>query len=217
MIKFIIIIFTTLFVGCSELDWVRYVELQDDSTWHTSGQRRVGRSLGFTQSGFQYDIEGLSITVRPEPLRSYVVLIGPPFVPIIPFIPIYLFPDNDLLQIEITIKDSQGDKILNLKEFQFHTLQDSSNDSFDIFIQKDSLQYTVWRRINLNLKDSSQYLLQCSNKPIALKFISKSPISKIDKMSIILNGIRKEEKSLHVPSLILIRRGKFYYEPMTAA
>ena len=189
---------------------------QKNNEWHISAGEYISRHSDFMQSGFQYNDKDISIKIMPEPLRAYTITLGPPYIPIVPFLPIYLFPDRNELICDVSISSLNNNSFIDLSKIKL-SINGFINEYPKVLIDKDTTEYFDWEVINIYSPDSSQYVINISQKKLAFKIKSNANINHIDSISIIIEGININNRNIKIPELLLIRKGKFYYMPYSAA
>jgi hypothetical protein len=210
------ILFISCFAGCSTLDYVRYMDTQINNEWNIYGGRYVSRHSLFVQVGFQYKDKNENVNIIPESLGDYIITVGPPFIPVIPMPPIYLLPDKNKLVFDVAISSLKNNCFINLSKIKL-TVNGITNETPQVLLDRDSTEFFDWEAINIHSPDSSQYVINISNNKLHFKIKSNENISHIDSVIITIEGIRINNKNISIPKLFLIRKGKFYYVPATAA
>lgn len=192
------------------------MDTKKNNKWHISGGEYVSRHSNFLQVGFQYNGKNVSVNITPEPLGAYIITFGPPFIPVIPLPPIYLFPDGNKLIFDVSISSLNNNCFVNLSEIKL-TVNGNANERPQVLLDKDSTEFFDWEAININSPDSSQYVVNISKNKFSFKIKSNENISNIDSVIITIKGIKINNTYISIPKLFLIRKGKFYYIPATAA
>jgi hypothetical protein len=215
MKQLLLILICLTITGCSSLNWVRYADSVENTKWQPHEGMQISRGVRFVQPSFRYEKDGMICKVYPKANGVYPITVGPPFLPIIPFIPQYLFPREDYFELEIELTDSSENKEIDLRMVRLITLDDEANDEPTIYIERDSLTFIQWRLVSPLSSESEQYVIHLSRKPVCLRVMLNSAKS-ADSVSLQLYGIISGRDSIAIPELTLERKGKFWYEAASA-
>jgi hypothetical protein len=218
--KFILIFTSIIIQGCSQLLWIKYLEPAPISQWQTSGSiSPQRRSVYFEQPCYAFVRDSLSVRICPEVLDDFLISFGPPYVPIVPFIPGYLLLHERPVALQLTLADSSNSCIFDLREVSVCINSIQSLTPTKITIERiDSLHRIHWDLIDGNSRDTSMFFIPISTERTRLRYVFDIFPSDFDSLAIIIQGLSKTTGiPSTIPRLHLIRKGRLLYESMSAA
>ena len=215
--KILIIVFVIICIsGCSFTRLATYMDVDNNQEWKMKQGVSVLRDSDFKQASWQYEAEDISINVQPIPLKQYTLTFGPAYLPIIPFYQFHLlfdlfYPTKETLSLEITVKNKNGNKFLDLRKIDAVVI-DSNNINSKVYIDKDSSSIIDWEPIDFNSGDTLHSIIQLSEKAFTFQLRFSDCITETENIKIRIQGISSKEKYLFIPELYLLRKSKFHFD-----
>lgn len=209
-----------LLQGCSQLLWMKYLEPTSSDQWYESGGTiPERRSVSFRQPGYAYQRDSLTVGICPEVLDDFLISMGPPFVPLIPFIPQYIMRAERKLVLQVTLTDFSEKSLYDLRGIAVVLDRTQRIPPVQCEIEQiDSLRHISWKRVNTFSRDSLGFNLKISANRTRVRYMFDVVPSEYDSLVILIKGIRTiNNEFFQIPDLKLIRKGRFLYESVSSA
>jgi hypothetical protein len=217
---FIIFLSSILIQGCSQLLWIKYLEPDTPGQWQASGvmfpQRR---SVQFGQPCYAYRESSFTVRVCPELLSDFLISLGPPYIPIVPFVPQYLFSPERPFVLELSIADSSNNSMFDPRQVAVRLDSTRFLSPTEIRIERiDSLRRIHWEAISPSPLDTSVGFIPISSFRTRVRCVFDIFPSEFDSLAISVRRLtRTSGSTLPIPELRLVRKGRLLYESMSAA
>jgi hypothetical protein len=211
-------IFVFSIYGCSLAGRSAFLQLENDSYWHSQEYGETysdgGRICSFTYTSdsislkVRTDLDGIELLRQPNYLRPEVYLWGPPFIAFVPnpFSILLLFPSSVQYEYTIWIEIQSRNKLLSIKPSDIlFTRKDGKQIK-----QKSSCFWELNRTQSKWIADSISSSFQLLNNTVAVSITLSMSDDETKGFTMRFNTLID-----NVPDLVVHRNSEWFYMPLT--
>jgi len=152
------------------------------------------------------------VRVDPGPDRHDLILIGPPYLPVLPLWWLARQDTDNNFPMNVVVWDSMELACIDLRYVVVSRGYGSTRGESLVSLRRDQRLDLHTRPLDPASADSAEYLIHLNTRQYTFRIELSSPPPEVDTVSLYIGGITLDGRPVAVPRLSLERKGKLWYQ-----